>query len=256
MSLFDWLPFGKKKPQLDPDEARRLLTERYDQFRLLIQANTKTHEHIAELEEALRGFHPYGMHYVRALCTRISVSTYKMVRHLNELNPDAYGKLFDQFNSIQDSISSHIEPVHFSGEGQLVLGLEHVGRDQTDLCGPKMAMLGEAGRSMGLKIPSGFVVSTVAFRKFMDQDGLQQEVDRIIQATDFDNRDEVFQVSSRVMQLILSTPLPDDIVEAILGAYDKLSSSLGKSSNLACSRSVPWAKMLKGRHLLVSTGLS
>lgn len=234
MSLFDWLPFGKKKkPQLDPEEARLLLTERYNHFRLLIQANTKTHEHISELEEALRGFHPYGMHYVRALCTRISVSTYKMVRHLNELNPDAYVKLFDQFNFIQDNISSLIEPVHFSGEGQFVLDLEYVGRDQADLCGPKMAMLGEAGRSLGLEIPAGFVVSTAAFRKFMDQDGLQQEVDRIIQSTDFDNRDEVFQVSSRVMQLILNTPLPDDVTVAIMDGYGRLSSKLGSDINLA-----------------------
>ncbi|CCO23725.1 PEP/pyruvate-binding domain-containing protein [Maridesulfovibrio hydrothermalis] len=235
MSLLDWIPFinTNKKPQLDPEEAKRLLTTRYNHFRQLIQANTKTHENMAELEEALRGFHPYGMHYVRALCTRISVSTYTMVRHLNELNPDGYGNLFKQFELIQDKISPHIESVHYSGEGELVLDLSEVGRDQADICGPKMAMLGEAGKSLGLKIPSGFVVSTIAFRRFMQQNGLQGEIDRLIQATDFDDRDAVFQISSRVMQLIMRSDLPCEVSDTILTAYDKLVSQIGKDVNLA-----------------------
>ncbi|WP_421903704.1 PEP/pyruvate-binding domain-containing protein [Maridesulfovibrio sp.] len=235
MSLLDWIPFFKKndKPKLDPEEARSMLTTRYNQFRQLIQANTKTHEHIAELEEALRGFHPYGMHYVRALCTRISISTYKMIRHLNELNPESYSILFDRFKEIQELIAQQIEPVQFSGEGKLVLDFDQVGRDQADLCGPKMAMLGEAGKSLGLKIPAGFMVTTAAFRKFMAQDGLQGEIDRIIQATDFDNRDEVFQVSSRVMQLIISTEFPEDISTAIMDGYNRLRALLGHEAKLA-----------------------
>ncbi|TIH18107.1 pyruvate, water dikinase [Marinifilum sp. JC120] len=234
MSLFDWLPFGrKKKERIDPEQARQLLTDRYNHFRRLIQANTSTHEHIAELEEALRGFSPYGMHYVRALCTRISVSTFQMIQHLNELNPEGYAKLFTTFNEIQDRIAVEIEPIHYSGEGELVLNLGKVGRDQADLCGPKMAMLGEAGRSLNLKIPSGFVVSTASFYKFMAQDGLQAEIDRRIQATDFKNREEVFQVSSSVMSLILKAPLPVEVVQAIYNAYDKLSEELGNPVNLA-----------------------
>ncbi|WP_432734969.1 PEP/pyruvate-binding domain-containing protein [Maridesulfovibrio sp. FT414] len=233
MSLFDWLPFGRKKVRIDPEEARNLLTARYNNFRQLIQANTRTHEHIAELEEALRGVSPYGMHYVRALCTRISVSTFKMVKHLNELNPERYSRLFERYSEIQDSIAAEIEPAHYSGEGELVLELDRVGRDQADLCGPKMAMLGEAGHSLGFRIPAGFVVSTASFRRFMEQNGLQTEIDRRIQATDYKNRDEVFQVSSSVMGLIMESPLPEDVAGAIYAAYDRLSADLGRPVNLA-----------------------
>ncbi|WP_320172233.1 PEP/pyruvate-binding domain-containing protein [Maridesulfovibrio sp.] len=234
MNLLDWLPFGKrKKERPDPDLARELLTARYNNFRLLIQANTRTHDHIAELEEALRGFSPYGMHYVRALCTRISVSTFRMIKLLNELNPDGYTRLYERFNEIQDRIATEIEPERQSRGGELVLDLAGVGRDHADLCGPKMAMLGEAGNSLGMKIPPGFVVSTAAFGKFMEKDGLQSEIDRRIQAADLSSRDEVFQVSSSVMQLMMKTPFPDDITNAILDAYDKLCAKLGRTVNLA-----------------------
>ncbi len=234
MSLFDWLPFvRKKKESIDPEQARQLLTDRYNHFRRLIQANTATHEHIAELEEALRGFSPYGMHYVRALCTRISVSTYQMISHLNKLNPDGYKKLYDSFNEIQERIAVEIEPIHYSGAGELVLDLRRVGRDQADLCGPKMAMLGEAGSSLGLRIPAGFVVSTASFYQFMSQNGLQDEIDRRIQATDFKNREAVFQVSSSVMRLVMETPLPEEVVQEVYAAYDNLSREAGGKVNLA-----------------------
>lgn len=224
MGFFDWLPFGRKKQKTpeELEEIRRMFAGRYDHFRLLIQANTRAHELVAELEEALRGFQPYGMHYVRTLCTRISTSIFQMVRHLSELNPGAYDDLFTAFQSIQDRIQPHLEHRQDIGKGELVLNLKDVGRDHTDQCGPKMSMLGEAGNSLGLKIPDGFVISTDAFRKYMRAGSLEQEIDRLIQSSDMDDLETVFQVSSTVMQLVINTRLPEELAQAILAAFDAL----------------------------------
>lgn len=231
--FFSWYPFGKKKKRVAPEQARKLLAARYNNFRQLIQANTSTHDNIAELEEALRGFSPYGMQYVRALCTRISVSTYRMIKFLNELNPTSYTNLFDRFDEIQSRVSVGIKPSGYSGEGDIVLDLKNVGRDQVDICGPKMSMLGEAGCSLKFKIPEGFVVTTVAFGRFMTHEGLQEEINRRIQSTDLSNRDGLFQLSSSVMELILSRQMPQDVSESILDAYDKMCIRLGRTLNLA-----------------------
>ncbi len=236
MSFFDWLPFRKKqaeKTQEDLAEIRRTFATRYDHFRLLIQANSETHELMAELEEALRGFQPYGMHYVRALCTRISTSIFQMIRHLNELDQGSYEKLYDQFSVIQDKIVPHLESRQHNGEGKLVLALSEVGRDQADLCGPKMATLGEAGNKLGLKIPAGFVVTTVSFSKFMKKEGLEEEIDRLIQTADADDSEAMFQVSSKIMQLIIQSDLPDDVAASILEAYDFLCGSQGGEVKVA-----------------------
>jgi pyruvate,water dikinase len=236
MGFFDWLPFGKKKAEKTQEELaamRRTFAARFDHFRLLIQANTRAHELIAELEEALRGFRPYGMHYVRALCTRISTSIFQMIRHLNELNPGAYEALYGRFEQIQERILPHIERPHRSELGEMVLDLASIGRDQADLCGPKMAMLGEAGNSLGLTIPTGFVVTTEGYRRFMRKNGLIEEIDRIIQSVDQDSRDAMYQVASRVMQLIIDSELPEELAEAILAAYDALCVRTGTTPKLA-----------------------
>ncbi|WP_319759733.1 PEP/pyruvate-binding domain-containing protein [Maridesulfovibrio sp.] len=236
MSFFNWFPFRKKqaeKTQEDLAEIRRTFATRYDHFRLLIQANTATHELMAELEEALRGFQPYGMHYVRALCTRISTSIFQMIRHLNELDHGSYEKLYDQFFVIQNRILPHLESRQHVEEGEFVIALSDVGRDQADLCGPKMATLGEAGNKLGLKIPAGFVVTTASFHKFMKKDGLEEEIDRLIQTAETDDREAMFQVSSKIMQLIIQSDLPDDVATEILNAYDSLCRSQGEAVKVA-----------------------
>ncbi len=236
MGLFDWLPFGKKKAektQHELAEIRRTFATRFNHFRLLIQANTRAHELMAQMEEALRGFRPYGMHYVRALCTRLSTSIFQMIRHLNELDHGSYEQLFVEFNTIQSQILPHIEPKRHTKKDELVLDLCNVGRDQADLCGPKMAMLGEAGNKLGLKIPAGFVVTTESYYRFMKKSGLEEEIDRLIQAADADSREAMFQVSSKVMQLIIDSDFPGELSLAILKAYDLLSADQGFEVKLA-----------------------
>ncbi len=215
-------------------EIRRTFAARYNHFRLLIQANTRAHDAMGELEEALRGFRPYGMQYVRALCTRISTLIFQMVRHLDSLHPDTYEKLFEVLHDIQERIQPHIEPqalVH--SEGKSVLDLREIGRGDVDTCGPKMAMLGEAGNQLGLCIPEGFVITTAAFARFKQMGGLNQEVNRLVQMADPEDRESMFQLSSRIMQLIIGTRLPDDLADDILAAYDALALRMGREVKLA-----------------------
>lgn len=226
MGWMDKLAFWKQ-PEKTPEELeeiRRTFSARYDHFRLLIQANTRAHELMAELEEALRGFTPYGMHYVRTLCTRLSTSIYQMVRHLSELNPGSYENLQVAFQEINDQIQEHIEPKEFDVQDMLtVIDLADVRKEHADLCGPKMAMLGEAGNHLDLTIPVGFVVTTAAYRKFMRSRGLKREIDRVIQSTDTSDREGMAIVSSKVMQLIVDAPVPEELAHDIMSAYDALS---------------------------------
>ena len=246
MGLFDWLPFGNKKSEKTQEELaeiRRMFAARYNNFRLLIQANTRTHELVAEMEEALRGFQPYGMHYVRALCTRISTSVFQMIRHLNELSPGSYDELFTRFDDIQKSILPYVAHRNGTGNGKLIFNLRDVGRDQADICGPKMAMLGEAGSRLGLKIPDGFVITAESFRWFMEKNGLEEEIDRLIQAADSNSNEAMFQVSSKVMQLVIKSTLPEEISKP--GLMTHCTQNTGMESSWPYAP-VPLARIWKG----------
>jgi pyruvate,water dikinase len=204
------------------DDAKDLLTARFFSFKQLLAANTEAHELFAELEETLRGGRAYGMHYVRALCTRISAAIFRMVSNLNEMAPGRYDRLFERFRDIQQQINPHLSPAPVERGGPLVLTLDEVREEHMPQCGSKMAMLGEASAKLSLHTSPGFVVTAEGYRRFIMDTGLKEEIDRLIQSSIQDAAYDSMYTSSRIMQLISGTELPEDLAKEILDAYSAI----------------------------------
>ncbi|HJQ38792.1 MAG TPA: PEP/pyruvate-binding domain-containing protein [Thermoanaerobaculia bacterium] len=100
----------------------------------------------------------------------------------------------------------------------IILSLEAVRRGDTQFVGQKAANLGEL-IAAGFPVPPAFVVTTAAFRRFFGSLELQDEIDRIDQATDKELRDRC----RRIQQHILSGTIAKDIADEILAAYRTLS---------------------------------
>ncbi len=103
--------FGKEPPPRgeDAEALRRDFRERYHHFKLLLNANNQALEVMAEIDEALKAAHPFGMSFVHSRLTAVSASVWQMVRHLNLLGPERpeYEILFDRFREIQKEINPH-----------------------------------------------------------------------------------------------------------------------------------------------------
>ena len=77
----------RKKEPVNFEELRIDFKARYHHFKLLLTANNKALEIMADMEEALRGTHSFGMAFVQGRCTRIITNVWSIVKHLNELAP-------------------------------------------------------------------------------------------------------------------------------------------------------------------------
>jgi len=226
-----WGGFGRKSVQLDAEELRIAFKARYHQFKLLLNANNRALEIMAEMEEALKGSLPFGMHFVRARCTSAAASVFQMVRHLNELAPGHYEALFDRFKEIQKQINPYLASASARQQGPLVVSLNEVDSDLADLVGAKMANLGEMKNHLHLNVPDGFVITAQAYHRFMEVSGLQSEIDRMIQAADANQLDELFALSGSIQQLVMASRLPNDLEAAIEEHYRLLEREGG--SNVA-----------------------
>ena len=92
-----WRRLFAEEPVRTTQEIETLRLEfkaRYQDFRLLIHANNRALEAMAEIEQALRGERPFGMTFVRSKCTTVSVSVYQMIRKLRVLAPGKYKTIF------------------------------------------------------------------------------------------------------------------------------------------------------------------
>jgi pyruvate,water dikinase len=214
----------------DAEAARSLFQTRYHALRLLLAANTKALELMATMEGAANGADLYGMGFVRSHCTALGVSVFQMVRHLDTLAPEKYAQLFDRLQDIQQQINEELATDRQPSQAPLVVPLNDVDCQSVDFVGAKMANLGEVATVVGMAVPDGFVISSSAFELLIADNDLQTEIDRVMLAQKPERFDELFALSSRLQQLIMSAEIPQELEAAIDAACVHLVESTGAST--------------------------
>lgn len=227
--------FSRKKGMegASVEELRNAFRDRYHHFKLLLNANNKALEIMAEMEEALRGTQPFGMTFVTSRCTRASTNVWQMVRHLSELAQGKYDELSEKFNQIQTKINPFLSSKSVPAEGPLAIPLSDVGKGLIDQVGSKIANLGEVRNRIHLKVSDGFAITARAYQRFMAHNDLQLEIDRRIQATNVDRLDQLHRLSSDLQQLIIRSAIPPDLDAAIREQYKRLEREEGKRVTVA-----------------------
>ncbi|MFZ7125906.1 MAG: PEP/pyruvate-binding domain-containing protein [Desulfobacterales bacterium] len=225
------------KPSLSPDAAEQLriaFKERYHHFKLLLSANLRALERMADIEAALAGSEPFGMTFIRSASTEITVNVLRMIQSMEKLAPGKYPELRPRFREIRKAIQDLVEWHPRSRSGiPLVVPIGRLDRAWSDQAGGKMANLGEIRNRVRLEIPDGFVATTAAYDLFLEHSGLQEEINRLIQSADKEDTTSLFVLSSRIQQSILRAPIPSDLEAAITSAWEDLAALHGKDITVA-----------------------
>ncbi|MEJ5366662.1 MAG: PEP/pyruvate-binding domain-containing protein, partial [Desulfosoma sp.] len=213
-----------KKQRRSAEEVADLFRFKYSHFKDLLQSNTELAQVIADIAERLQGHDVFGMGYVRAKATMAMSHAARMVRALNALSFHRYGALEDVLERIQSLIRKELEAESEKAARcpDLVIPLEKVHRGMVDWVGGKSANLGEVAGRVGLKVPQGFAVTTRAFELFMDQGDLRDWIRKHKTETDMTSPAAVQEFSEAVQHLILRTPVPREIQEALEAAFREM----------------------------------
>ncbi|MBW2569638.1 MAG: pyruvate, water dikinase [Deltaproteobacteria bacterium] len=195
---------------------------KYWNFKSLLDINNTILEIMSEMELALRGNQRFGMEFVRASCTSISVNTYKLIEKINDISGNRYETLYHAFADIQYKINQILEEKGKSIEGELVLSIEEINKDSANRTGSKMANLGEIMSLADFNVPHGFVVTSSAYNLFLDHGALQKKINQQLQSIDIKDMIMLGTASSNIQKLIIQSPVPIELERAILNAYRRL----------------------------------
>lgn len=102
--------------------------------------------------------------------------------------------------------------------------------DDVAVVGGKNASLGEMYRRLadqGIRVPNGFATTAAAFRDFLGAHSLTDIAAETLAGWDGIDVDDLTDRARRIRTAIASAPLTDDLTEAIVGAYTKLSAEAG-----------------------------
>ncbi|MCX4673289.1 phosphoenolpyruvate synthase [Streptomyces sp. NBC_01381] len=106
--------------------------------------------------------------------------------------------------------------------GQYVLGLQEVDETQVAVVGGKGAHLGELSRVDGIRVPSGFCVTTDAFRRIVaEAPSIGERLDQLSRL-DPDDREGIRTLSAQIRRIIEGIAVPGDLAAAITGALGRL----------------------------------
>ncbi|MFA4909720.1 MAG: PEP/pyruvate-binding domain-containing protein [Desulfobacteria bacterium] len=209
------------------EELRSTFKARYHSFKLLLNANNKALEIMADIEQFLPGEHPFGMSFIRASCTALSVNVFRIIQNLNELAPDKYRELYSRFRDIEGSINQILSRRRLPKGDRLVISLREINGEMADETGNKMAGLGEVKNRLQISTPEGFVITALAYQRFFTHNDLQTEIDRLLQSSSAEQIDHLYALSAGIQQLIIRSDIPSDLEQAIMEAYRDLERQVG-----------------------------
>jgi pyruvate,water dikinase len=122
-----------------------------------------------------------------------------------------------------------------SGNG-FILWLDEIGADEVDLVGGKNASLGEMYRNLtplGIRVPPAFVVSTPAYQRFLQSNGLEELLHESLKRVASDDLQALREVAVQIRNRIIGAELPEDLQAGIAEGYDKLCAMFGQVTDVA-----------------------
>ncbi|MBM3934190.1 MAG: phosphoenolpyruvate synthase [SAR202 cluster bacterium] len=103
----------------------------------------------------------------------------------------------------------------------IVVYFGEVGKDDVDIAGGKGASLGEMTRA-GFPVPPGFVVTTSAFKEFMERNRLYEAIDGLIPKSAGANLSELQRAALQIQNIITSAPMTMQVMREVEEAYRRI----------------------------------
>ncbi len=137
---------------------------------------------------------------------------------------------------MREILVNHNSAQQVSLDQSFVLPLEKVGIADIPIVGGKNASLGEMIQqlsSKGVKVPTGFATTAYAYRHFIEAAGLEAQLRLIFASLDVENVNNLRQRGQQARSLMLRTPFPQELEQAIAQAYEHLCQQYGTDTDVA-----------------------
>ncbi len=132
-------------------------------------------------------------------------------------------------------------------QNRIIVPLDSVGMSDIALVGGKCASLGEMIQHLtgtGVQIPGGFVITTNAYRQFLEQSQLESFIRNELDRIDFSSVESLRRSGSKIRQAISNARFPHELSHQIIAWYEGLSQSYGQAATDVAVRSSATAEDL------------
>lgn len=107
-------------------------------------------------------------------------------------------------------------------DNKYIQWFSELGKEDVKEVGGKSANLGEMYNA-GMPVPPGFSTTAQAYKYFLEETGLINEIYGILKKVDIENTAELEKTAKEIQKMIIEEEIPDDMKKEIVTAYESLS---------------------------------
>ncbi len=214
-SLIDF--FVRRRQQRQKD-ALEDLKARYHAFRIYLENYGRALELIVTVNgQLMRG----EERHLRTSIEELLVVTRELVDGLNLLSGSGHAGLSSLHGRMASGVTQLLDvPADTPVEKVYCIQLDELDQDAYLLAGAKAANLARL-RHRALPVPNGFVITTEACKDYLTIGKLAGSIRQLLHNIEHDYKD-INIVASKIREMILSSPLPEEIGMAMENCYNLL----------------------------------
>jgi pyruvate,water dikinase len=204
------------KPDEDYKEkaARLIFKKKFEAYKDIIKTIPVAMTEIEKLEKIKSGFNYPDKAELEKSFRFVSEKTLRMIENLETIAPDKYS-LKNQYEKINIEPDTYIFSKQNPSVSKNLFTLPIA--EKTLLCpektGAKLFNLNRLSNETGVKIPGGFIITTDAYKKFMQQNKLEEKIKKLIWEIK-DLKDPVPRIKA-IQEMIEETPVSSEISDNI-----------------------------------------
>jgi len=189
--------------------------EIFEHFQTLLQAHQKVMEIIADLGEKSGGDYVFDRKYLVDQVHQLEDLLLRLVKDLNLISGNRHMALYAALDRILLPLEAELRGrLSLTEEMPYVVELSLAPLDLPELLGGKAEILVEISRRLNLPVPDGFVITTRAFRRFMEHNHLYERIHALLVAWTSGELD-LTQVSRQIQYAILAGVMPQEVAREI-----------------------------------------
>ena len=210
-----WNRISRHKPDLVA------FPEIFEHFQALLQDHQRVMELIADLGEKSGGEYIFDRKYLIDTTEEIQTLLLRMVKGLNLITSNRYLDLFPAIDRIFIPLGAELRGrLILSKEMPLVIPLAEAPQDRPELIGGKASNLAVAIQNLHLPVPEGFIITTRAYRLFLEHNHLEERIHALLEAWVAGEYDER-QVSRQIQYSILAGVVPHEVAGEVRRQAEK-----------------------------------
>ncbi len=206
-----------------------VLQQKYTDYLRLLSNNDLVLRIMAELKEKSSGDEAFEIGYLRLNAEAMLTIIKKIIIRLNRLAENKYTGLNGIYDTLKENINRILSQKKDVPFDELVRFYEDITAENSNSVGGKNAQLGEIKNRLGLTVPAGFAVTAYAYKFFLENNNLEQEIEKLLSGLDINDFESTVKISLQIQDMIRNSPLPQQLVQTIEDHYKKLADTYGNN---------------------------